>query len=83
LDETEEIVISIKTRLQESKEIEEDLKIQLIKKQETCHILELEVINLKNKIDKTKAIVKFQNILAMLDKIWNNKKPIDDKNGLG
>jgi hypothetical protein len=53
LDETKEIVISLKTQLEEAKEIEEDLKIKLTKKEETCHMLELEVINLKNKNEKT------------------------------
>ena len=52
------MVISLKTQLEEAKEIEEDLKIQLIKKEETCHMLELEVINLKKKNEKTKATVK-------------------------
>jgi hypothetical protein len=59
LDETEEIVISLKNQLEEAKEIEEDLKIQLTKKEETCHIWELEVINLKKKNEKTKETIKF------------------------
>jgi hypothetical protein len=59
LDETEEIIISLKTQIEEAKEIEEDLKIQLTKKEETCHMLELEVINLKKKNEKTKETVKF------------------------
>jgi hypothetical protein len=59
LDETEEIVISLKTQLEEDKEIKEDFKIQLTKKEETCHMLQLEVINLRNKNEKTKTIVKF------------------------
>jgi hypothetical protein len=69
LDETEKIVISLKTQLEEAKEIEEDLKIQLTKKEETCHMLELEVMNLKKNNEKTKASVKFQNSSAILDKI--------------
>jgi hypothetical protein len=56
LDETEEIVISIKTQLEEAKEIEEDLKIQLTKKEETCHMLELEVINLKRRMKRQKKL---------------------------
>jgi hypothetical protein len=59
LDETEEIIISLKTQLEEAKEIEDYLKIQLTKKQEMCHMLELEVIDLKKKNEKTKATVKF------------------------
>jgi hypothetical protein len=37
----------LKTQLEEAKESEETLKIQLIKKKELCHMLELEFINLK------------------------------------
>jgi hypothetical protein len=53
LDEIEKIVISLKTQIEEAKEIEEDLKIQLTKKEETCHMLELEIVNLKKKNEKT------------------------------
>jgi hypothetical protein len=83
LDDTEEIVINLKTQLEEAKEIEEALKIQLTKKEETCHMLELEVINLKKKNEKTKATVKFQNNSTILDRIWNSQRPTDDKTGLG
>jgi hypothetical protein len=83
LDEVEEIVISVNTQLEEAKKIEEDLKIQLTKKEETCQMLELEVINLKKKNEKTKAIVKFQNSSTILDKIWNSQRPTDGKIGLG
>ena len=47
MDETEEIVINLKTQLEHTKEMEEALKIQLTKKEETCHKLKLEMINLK------------------------------------
>jgi hypothetical protein len=83
LDETEEIVISLKTQLEEAKEIEEDLNIQLTKKEETCHMLELEVINLKKKNENTKATVKFQNNSTILDKIWNIQRPTNEKTSLG
>jgi hypothetical protein len=83
LDEIEEIVISLKTQFEEAKEIEEELKIQLTKKEETCHVLELEVINLKKNNEMKKTIVKFHNSLAILDNIWNNQTPTDDKNSLG
>jgi hypothetical protein len=41
------LVNTLKSQLEEAKEIEETLKSQLIKKEELCHMLELEVINLK------------------------------------
>jgi hypothetical protein len=43
------MAINLKNQLEKSKEREEALKIQLIKKEETCHMLELEVIKLKKK----------------------------------
>ena len=39
LDEIEEIIINLKTQLEHAKEVEESMKIQLTKKQETCHML--------------------------------------------
>jgi hypothetical protein len=42
-------------------------------------MLEMEVINLKKKNEKTKETVKFQNSSAILDRIWNSQRPIDDK----
>jgi hypothetical protein len=53
------MVNSLKNQLEESKESEETLKSQLTKKEESCHMLELEVINLKKKNEKTKETVKF------------------------
>jgi hypothetical protein len=83
LDDTEGIVISLKNQLEEANEIEEDLKIQLTKKEEKWHMLELEVINLRKKNEKTKETVKFQNNSTILDKICNNQRPTDDKTSLG
>jgi hypothetical protein len=83
LDDTEEMVINLKTQLEGAKEKEEALKIQLTKKEETCHMLEMEVINLKKKNEKTKETVKFQNNSTILDRIWNSQRPTDDKTGLG
>jgi hypothetical protein len=61
LDDTKKIVINLKTQLEGAKEKDESLKVQLTKKEETCHMPEMEVINLKKKTEKTKATVKFQN----------------------
>jgi hypothetical protein len=77
------MVISLKTQLEEAKEIEEALKIQLTKKEESCHMLELEVVNLKKKNEKTNATVKFQNNSTILDRIWNSQRPTNEKTGLG
>jgi hypothetical protein len=69
LDDTEEMVINLKTQLEGAKEKEEALKIHLTKKEETCHMLEMEVINLKKKNEKKKSIVKFQNNSTILYRI--------------
>jgi hypothetical protein len=83
LDETEEIVINLKTQHEHAKEMEEALKIQLTKKEETCHMLKLEIVNLKNMIENTNKIVNLQNNSAILNKIWNSQRPVDDKTSLG
>jgi hypothetical protein len=83
LDETEEIVINLKTHLGHAKEVEEALKIQLTKKEELCHMLKLEIVNLKKMNEKTNKIVNFQNSSAIFDKIWKSQKSADDKTGLG
>jgi hypothetical protein len=83
LDETEEIVINLKTHLQHAKKVEEALKIQLTKKEELCHMLNLETINLKKMNEKTNKIVNLHNSSTILDKIWKSQRSIDDKTGLG
>jgi hypothetical protein len=59
--------------------VEESLKIQLTKKEETCHMLKLEIFNLKRMIEKTNKIVNFQSSSAIIDNIWNSQRSIDDK----
>jgi hypothetical protein len=56
LDDTEEMKINLKTQIEEDKEKEESLKTQLSKKEETCHMLGMEVINLKKKNEKKKSL---------------------------
>jgi chromosome segregation ATPase len=83
LDEIEETIINLKTQLEHAKEVEEALKIHLTKKEETCHMLKLEIVNLKKMNEKTNKTVKFQNSSAILDKIWNNQRSAHDKLSLG
>ena len=47
LDEAEEIVINLNNQLEHAKKVEEALNIQLTKKEETYHMLKLEIVNLK------------------------------------
>jgi len=46
-------------------------------------MLKSEIDNLKNTTEKTNKIVNFQNSSAILDKIWNNQRSVDEKVGLG
>ena len=59
LDETEETVINLKTQLEHAKTVEEALEIQLTKKEQLCHILKLEIVNLKKMNEKTNNIFNF------------------------
>ena len=63
--------------------MEEALKIQLTKKEELCHILKLEIVNIKHMNEKTNKIINFQNSSAILDNIWKSQRSVVDKNGLG
>jgi hypothetical protein len=45
-------------------------------------MLELEVVNLKKKNEKTNATFKFQNNSYILDRIWNSQRSTNDKTGL-
>jgi hypothetical protein len=83
LDETEEIVINLKNQLKHAKKVEEAVEIQLTKKEETCHMLKLEIVNLKKMDEKTNKSVKFHNILAIPDNIWNIQRLVNDKTSLG
>jgi hypothetical protein len=55
LKESEELVNSLNTQLEEIKESEEDLKIQLTRKENSYHMLELEIINFKKINESTNA----------------------------
>jgi hypothetical protein len=72
-----------KKKLEHTKKVEEALKIQLTKKEDTCHMLKLEIVNLKNMDEKTNKSSKFHNSSAILDNIWNSQRLVHEKTGLG
>ena len=84
LDETEEIVINLKTHLEHAKEVEEALKILLTKKEELCHILKLEIVNFKKINEGTNADLMTQieeaNKKEVVQKIQITKKEESCKN---
>jgi hypothetical protein len=51
------LVNSLKTQLEETKESEEVLKIQLTRKENSYHMLELEIINVKKINESTTAYI--------------------------
>ena len=53
------------------------------KRDELCHMLKLEIVNIKKLNEKTIKIVNLQNSSAILDNIWNGQRLDVDKTGLG
>jgi hypothetical protein len=54
------MVICLKTQLEEAKKNEEDQNIQLTKREELCHMLELETINFKKINESTNTTLMTQ-----------------------
>ena len=71
LEETREVNHDLKTQLEEAKRIEEILKIQLEEKEETIQKLKMEVVCLRKKGENNETFVKFKNSLVVLNKIFD------------
>jgi hypothetical protein len=54
------MAVFLKTQLEETKKNEEGQKIQLNKREESCHMLELEIINVKKINESTNATLMTQ-----------------------
>jgi hypothetical protein len=61
-----ETIFHLKTQIEESKIIEELLKIQINEKEESCCNLEAEIVDLRKKVEKSS---KFLNSSRILDEI--------------
>jgi hypothetical protein len=59
------------------------LKNQVNEKEESCHKLEVEVVDLKKKVEKSNTHIKFMNNSTILDEILNSQRSPNDKSGLG
>jgi hypothetical protein len=55
----------------------------LEKKEESCHELEVEVVNLRKKVEKSDTQIKFLNKSMTLDEILDSQRSPNDKSGLG
>jgi hypothetical protein len=77
--ENEQIIIDLKTQLQESKRIEEILTEQLNEKQQDCEKREAEIVLLKKELEKGKNHSRFENSSKILDDILNSQRSPNDK----
>ena len=72
----------MKTQFEEAKRIEEVLQDQLYEKEESCHKLEMEVVELRKRVEKYGAHEKFNNNSFILDEILECQRPPCDKSRL-
>ena len=75
-----EIIVHLKTQIEEAKRIEELLKNQINEKEQSCCKLEDEIVDLRKKVEKSN---KFFNSSRILDEILESQRPSCDKVGLG
>jgi hypothetical protein len=75
-----EIIVHLKTQIEEAKRIEELLKNQINEKEESCCKLEAEIFYLRKKVEKSN---KFLNSSRILDEILESQRSPCDKSGLG
>ena len=69
--------------MEEAKRIEDVMKFQLEEKERENQRIEMEVVGLRKKIEKSKDHVKFNEISIILDEILNCQRLSSDKSGLG
>jgi hypothetical protein len=83
IKELKESYVNLKIQLEETKRREEVVRNQLDKKEESCHELEAEVVNLRKKVEKSDTQNKFLNSSMTLDEILDSQRSPNDKSGLG
>jgi hypothetical protein len=83
IKESEQIIIDLKTQLQEAKRIEEVISKQLNEKQLDCEKLEAEIVFLKRELEKGNNQSRFENSSKILDDILNSQISSSNKSGLG
>jgi hypothetical protein len=79
----EQIIVDLKTQLQEAKRIEEVLSKQLNDKEKNCEKLEVEIVLLRRKLEKGTNLSKLESSSKILDDILNSQRPSSNKAGLG
>jgi hypothetical protein len=83
LKELRENYVNLKIQLEEAKRREEVVRNQLDKKEESCHEMEAEVVNLRKKVQKSDTQNKFLISSMTLDEILDSQRSPSDKSGLG
>jgi hypothetical protein len=78
-----EVNVNMKTQIEEAKRIEELLKNLINEKEVSCHKLEVEVVDFRNKVEKSNTHIKFMNNSTILDEILDSQRYPHDKSGLG
>ena len=66
-----ETIVHLKTQIEEAKRVEELLKDQINEKEESCHKLEVEVVDLINKVEKSNKFLNRSQILNEISQIIN------------
>jgi uncharacterized FlaG/YvyC family protein len=64
----------MKTQLEEAKRREEVVKNQSNEREESCHKLEVEVVDIRKKVKKSNTHVKFMNNSKILDEIFDSQR---------
>jgi chromosome segregation ATPase len=82
LNELRENYFNLKIQLEEAKRREEVVRNQLDRKEEYCHELEAELVNLRKKVEKSDTQNKFLNNSMILDEILDSQRSPYDKYGL-
>jgi hypothetical protein len=77
-----EVNVNINIQIEESKRLEELLMNQVNEKEESCHKLEIEVVDLRKKVEKSNNHMKFMNSSKILDEILDSQISPNDKSGL-
>jgi hypothetical protein len=75
-----EIIVHLKTQIEEAKRVKELLKNQVNEKEESFHKLEAEFVDLRKKVEKSNN---FLNSSQILNEILESQRSPNDKLGLG
>ena len=78
-EETNQIIIDLKNQLQEAKNIEDNIVVQLRKRLQDYEKHEKEIIQFRKGVDEELIKSKFENISRILDDILSNQRPSRDQ----